>query len=299
MSDYTLILGDCLEELARLESGSIDTIFSDPPYPYIKRDYGYWTEAEWMPMMQEVVRQSRRILKPNGSAVFVLQPNSEKVGKMRLWLWRFMVWAGEEWGIVQDIYWWNFASLPDGISHFGLTRQSIKPCIWLGNPDCYRNQLAVLWAESEESRARRFSNRIDAIEGVRNSPSGQVVNRATMNKAIVSRGGVTPFNLLPITNTDSRSSAGASGHGAGTPLKLADWWLRYIAKPGGVVLDCFSGTGTTGIAARRLGLGYIGIERIEEYHEIAKHRLATALDDRPQPAKKPIEDLPMFTGAAV
>lgn len=296
MNDYQLVHGDCLEELAKLESGSVDAIFSDPPYPYIKREYGYWTEAEWMLMMQEVVRQSRRVLKPHGSAVFVLQPNSEKVGKMRLWLWRFMVWAGEEWGIVQDAYWWNFVTLPNGAATiYGLMRQSLKYCLWLGNPDCYKNQLAILWEESQENIAQRLSGRADN----QNLPSGHSVKRRRTLEAAFNRGGVTPFNVLPISNTESQSSAGAYGHGAGTPLKLADWWLRYIAKPGGVVLDPFSGTGTTGVAARRLGLDYIGIERIEKYHEVAQHRLATALDDKPKPAKKPVEDLPMFEGLAV
>ena len=53
-------------------------------------------------LMKSVVGESRRILKPKGSAVFVLQPNYESLGKMRLWLWEFVVWAGREWNLVQD-----------------------------------------------------------------------------------------------------------------------------------------------------------------------------------------------------
>jgi hypothetical protein len=34
--------------------------------------------------------------------VIILQPNSEQVGKMRLWLWDFVAWAGREWNLVQD-----------------------------------------------------------------------------------------------------------------------------------------------------------------------------------------------------
>lgn len=296
MANYQLMLGDCLEELAKLESGSVDAIFSDPPYPYVKREYGYWTEAEWMPMMQEVVRQSRRVLKPHGSAVFVLQPNSEKVGKMRLWLWRFMVWAGEEWGIVQDAYWWNYTALPtgDGVRK-GLLKNSIKPCLWIGNSDCYRDRSNVIMTPSQASIAKNTEDRTLVYR-----PSGCQVRNSSFANSINSNGGVLPYNILPIANADSQSSAGSYGHGAGTPLKLADWWLRYIAKPGGVVLDMFSGTGTTGVAARRLGLDYVGIERIEKYHEVAHHRLATALDDKPSKLPKgELQDLPMFQEVAV
>ena len=52
----------------------------------------------------------------------------------------------------------------------------------------------------------------------------------------LARGG-NPFNLLRIANTNGRSGSAGWGHGAGTPLKLCDWWVRYITKPGQIVLD--------------------------------------------------------------
>lgn len=288
MADYTLWHGDCLEEMDRIEAGSVDAIFSDPPYPYIKREYGYWTEAEWLPMMQEVVRQSRRILKPTGSAVFILQPNSEKVGKMRLWLWKFMVWAGEEWGIVQDAYWWNPATLPTVHTHrdTGLMRPSVKMCLWLGLSNCFRNQDAILWEETQHNVARRAVARSE----LRYAPSGVHNRDDRLTQAALDRGGVTPYNILPIPNTDSQSSAGFHGHGAGTPLKLADWWLRYISKPGDTVLDMFAGTSTTGVAALPLGRNYIGIERLEKYYLIAHQRLAPIAAE----LRGELNHLPMF-----
>lgn len=44
-------------------------------------------------------------------------------------------------------------------------------------------------------------------------------------------------------------------------------------KWGGVVLDCFMGSGTTCVAARDIGRNYIGIEINEEFYNIAKDRL--------------------------
>jgi hypothetical protein len=49
----------------------------------------------------------------------ILQPNFEKVGRMRLWPWEFVAWAGREWNLVQDAYWWNFGYLPSACARGG------------------------------------------------------------------------------------------------------------------------------------------------------------------------------------
>jgi site-specific DNA-methyltransferase (adenine-specific) len=67
------------------------------------------------------------------------------------------------------------------------------------------------------------------------------------------------------------------GHGAGTPLKLADWWTRYIVPPGGVVCDPFIGSGTMGLAALENNRSIIGIERDEGHFQTAQRRLERAM----------------------
>ena len=100
--------------MKKLASKSIDLLLTDPPYPEIDRAYGRLTEAEWWALVRPVVGEVRRLLKPSGSAVFVLQPNSERLGRMRPWLWEFMAWVCRDWNMVQDVWWWNLTSaLPD------------------------------------------------------------------------------------------------------------------------------------------------------------------------------------------
>lgn len=263
-----LFNGDCLEVLKTLDAGSVDAVITDPPYPEIDRPYGRMTEAGWHVMMRGVVTECRRILKPTGSAVFILQPNSERVGRMRPWLWEFMAWTTREWGMVQDAWWWNTTALP--VVHcqrkHGLMRPSAKACVWLGPPDCYRNQNGVLWEESDGNRAKRLTARAGRV----NRPSGNSVDDAKARE--VNRGGVTPFNVLPIGGAAGESSSGAHGHGAGTPQPLADWWTRYISPPGGVVCDPFVGAGTMGLAAIARGRSFIGIERDPAYFATAQRR---------------------------
>ena len=53
--------------------------------------------------------------------------------------------------------------------------------------------------------------------------------------------------------------------------------IRLVTPPGGTVLDPFTGSGTTGCAARLEGFDFVGIEREPEYFEIARLRIAAAV----------------------
>jgi site-specific DNA-methyltransferase (adenine-specific) len=55
------------------------------------------------------------------------------------------------------------------------------------------------------------------------------------------------------------------------------WLSRLVTQPGGLVLDPFLGSGSTGIAAHLEGFRFIGIEREPEYMAIAEARIAHAI----------------------
>jgi DNA modification methylase len=50
-------------------------------------------------------------------------------------------------------------------------------------------------------------------------------------------------------------------------------------QTGGVVLDPFIGSGTTGIVARKLGCNYVGIELNPEYQKLAERRIFNEAED--------------------
>lgn len=278
--DVTLYCGDALEVLPTLEAGSVDAVICDPPYPCIDRPYGCWTEAEWFAMMDVVVPECRRVLAPQGSAVFILQPNSERVGRMRTWLWEFMAKWGREWGLIQDAYWWRYDTQPtEGSPTKGLMRQSVKMCMWLGLPECWRDQDAVLWEESDYNRAARLAGRCDRNappSKARTGTTPRVTDQKRARIAAEKRGGVTPFNVILAANSGHRN-----GHASPTSQFVTDWWLRYICPPGGVCLDPFMGSGTTGIACLRTGRKFIGIEKEEPYFNIARTRILKELESVP------------------
>jgi DNA modification methylase len=270
--DVRLMHGDCLDLMPSIPDASVDAIVCDPPYPEINRPYGRMTEAEWHQMMRRLIPECRRVLKPAGSAVFVLQPNSNKPGSMRPWLFEFQAYICREWNMIQDAWWWNITAMPEAHSIQGrLMRPSLKACVWCGPRNAFRDQDAVLWTESQGNAQQRLAGRLTNTK----HPSGHHRNKQTISAKAEERGGVTPFNVLPIP-TLSQDSAGSHGHGAGTPAALCDYWIKYISPPDGTVLDPFVGSGTVALSALKLGRKAIGIERDAGYFAIAQSRLAAA-----------------------
>lgn len=65
-----------------------------------------------------------------------------------------------------------------------------------------------------------------------------------------------------------------NNHPTVKPLSLMQYLVRLVTTPNGIVLDPFSGSGTTAIAALRTGRYFIGIEKEHKYVEITKERIA-------------------------
>jgi DNA modification methylase len=63
------------------------------------------------------------------------------------------------------------------------------------------------------------------------------------------------------------------------PVSLVRWLVRLITPPGGLVLDPFLGSGTTGVAAMLEGARFIGVELSEEYAQLALARIEHAADE--------------------
>lgn len=74
------------------------------------------------------------------------------------------------------------------------------------------------------------------------------------------------------SNHDGRSIV-KNVHPTVKPQKLMRYLVRLVTPPGGIILDCFMGSGSTGLAAKSEGFGFAGIEREAEYFEIAKARI--------------------------
>lgn len=91
----------------------------------------------------------------------------------------------------------------------------------------------------------------------------------------------------PIENAYQRNESTArNNHPTVKPTDLMRYLCRLVTPPGGVVLDPFMGSGSTGKAAMLEGFSFFGIEREPAYLEIAKARIdAVAPEQATQPAQ--------------
>ena len=86
-----------------------------------------------------------------------------------------------------------------------------------------------------------------------------------------SKGGASRFFYCPKVSKKERGDGNV--HPTVKPIKLMEYLITLVTPQGGVVLEPFMGSGSTGIAAKNLGMSFIGIEKEQEYFDIAKQRI--------------------------
>ena len=89
--------------------------------------------------------------------------------------------------------------------------------------------------------------------------------------------GASRFFYCPKVNKKERNAGcDKNDHPTVKPIALMEYLIKLVTRQEHTVLDPFMGSGSTGMAAKRLGRNFIGIEREEAYFEIAKARLKTS-----------------------
>jgi len=104
-------------------------------------------------------------------------------------------------------------------------------------------------------------------------------------------GTVARFFYQAKTSTRERHEGLSKGHNTHPtvkPVALMRWLVRMIVPPGGVVIDPFTGSGSTGIAARIEGCRFIGIEKETEYAVIDRARIEQSklYSEQPKPKRR-------------
>ena len=77
----------------------------------------------------------------------------------------------------------------------------------------------------------------------------------------------------PRENEDIKTPTRTNNHPTVKPVALMEYLVKMVSKEGHIVLDPFMGSGTTGMACKKLNREFIGIEMMPEYMEIAKARI--------------------------
>jgi site-specific DNA-methyltransferase (adenine-specific) len=77
----------------------------------------------------------------------------------------------------------------------------------------------------------------------------------------------------PRNSEEEKNTPQKNNHPTVKPINLLTYLVRLVTPPNGVVMDCYMGSGSTGIATLLEGFQFIGMEMDEEYFEIAKSRI--------------------------
>lgn len=88
-------------------------------------------------------------------------------------------------------------------------------------------------------------------------------------------GGASRFFYVAKASKKERSAGSEvpNTHPTVKPVKLMEYLIKLVTPANGIVLDPFMGSGTTGVAAKKLGFSFVGIEREAEYAAIAEKRI--------------------------
>lgn len=245
----SILEGDCLEQLRKLPTGSVDLVFADPPYnlqlgggltrPDQSKVDGVddaWDRFDSFAAYDAFTRawldECRRVLKPTGTIwVIGSYHNIFRVGTALQDLGYWML---------NDIVWRKVNPMPN----FRGTRFT-------------NAHETLIWASRSEDQ-KSYTFNYEAMKA--------------FNDDLQMRSDW----VLPICSGGERlkDADGKKAHPTQKPEALLHRVLLASSKPGDVVLDPFFGSGTTGAVARRLGRHFIGIERDAGYIAVAQQRIA-------------------------
>lgn len=250
-----IIIGDCIEEMAKLPSGSIDVIFADPPYN---------------------LQLSGELRRPNDSVVDAVDDDWDQFETFRAYDEFTRAWLTEARRLLTpDGTLWTIGAYHN-IFRVGATLQDLG--FWMLND--------IIWNKTNPMpnfRGRRFTNAHETlIWCARGQDSRHYFNydgMKALNDGLQMRSDWT----LPICSGRERlKKDGKKAHPTQKPEALLHRVILASTRPGDVILDPFFGSGTTGAVAKRLRRRWIGIEQDKAYAAIAQDRIravAPANDD--------------------
>mgnify|MGYP003332333382 FL=1 len=92
-------------------------------------------------------------------------------------------------------------------------------------------------------------------------------------------GGASRFFYCSKVSAKERNIGTTNNHPTVKPIELMKWLIKLVSREGQTILDPFTGSGSTGIAAELLGREFIGIEMDADYCEIAEKRINAWKED--------------------
>ena len=288
----TLHHGDAQTVLAGMPDGAVDCIATSPPY-FGLRDYGVdgqigaeSSPGEYVARMVALFREARRVLSDDGTLWLNLgdsyasgsrtayadtgkatgrtgltRPPSALPGKNLLGIpWRVAFALQDDgWILRNDIIWHKPNAMPESVTdrlsgrHEHVFLLTKSPRYWF--------DLDAIREPAGDYEGVTWADRKAAGEPLRR---GSRPRMGEMTQFRAAEGGKNPGDVWSIPTVPFPGA-----HFAVFPPAIPERCILAGCKPGGTVLDPFSGSGTTGLAAAKHGRRYVGIDLNADYHDLA------------------------------
>lgn len=245
-------VGDCRELLREIPDASVRLVVTSPPYN-IGKPYGKYNDKipldEWQDMIDAVTREVCRVLTPDGSFFLNLSPvplgSAKEIVPLPFLGYEIFKANGLH---LRNMITWTFNNMQNCTNRLS---------------GRYEN---ILWGVKD------IENYVFHLDDVR-------VPYITKNDKRLTGSGRNPTDVWYFDRVNNMTKKKlALTHPTVFPLPMIERIVKMSSDPGDTVLDPFAGSGTTLLAAKRLGRKAIGFDLNEKYREECERRLLAEAD---------------------
>jgi DNA modification methylase len=291
-----LILGNCIEIMRSMPDKSVDLVFGSPPYES-QRTYGIGFNLkgqDWVDWMVEVYRESSRICR--GLVAFVvaghtknfkwsatpalLMADLHRAGfnlRKPLMYKRFGIPGSGSVDWMRSDYEFVICVAPLGRLNWSDNKAMGHSPKWGPGGECSHRikdgTRVNQWGHIGKGQKESGNRRADGTRETMDRPSHQWADKDSTPIAIANPGDVIDCGALGGGHLGSKL---AHENEAPFSEKVAEFFIRSFCPPGGIVLDCFCGSGTVPAVAIKTGRNYIGIDIRQSQIELGTRRIEEA-----------------------
>jgi DNA modification methylase len=244
-----LRLGDCLEVMKDISNESIDLVITSPPYDDL-RDYNSNLDFE------SIIKELFRIIKDGGIVVWNVNDKINKGSKSLTSFKQAIMFVNNGFNLNDTMIWKKSNPMPQ------VKQPRYNQCFEYmfifskGKPKTFNPIMVDCKSADKEYKS--------------------TCKKITKNKKRIYKEFKINKQKVEDNIWEFAVSQNKTKHPAVFPIELPLRHIKSWSNENDTVLDCFMGSGTTGIACKQLNRNFIGIELDETYYNIAKERIENA-----------------------
>jgi site-specific DNA-methyltransferase (adenine-specific)/site-specific DNA-methyltransferase (cytosine-N4-specific) len=259
---HVLYNGDALETLKTFEDNSVNLVVTSPPYADRRKNvYGGVSSDKYVDWFIPFANEIKRILTNDGSFFLNIKPHCVD-GERDLYVMKLVIALREQVGLrFVDEFSWTKLGMPGKFK--GRFKNAFEPVYHFSKNKDFKHFPYEVATPASDVSLSRYKRKIC---GKSKNGSGFQVGKEITSKLAL------PSNHLHITQKSNQHTL-QSKHPAVYPVEIPEFFIKAFSEENDIVLDFFSGSGTTSVAASRNLRNSIAIEKCVEYFNLSIERL--------------------------